>query len=1252
MTRAAAHFSSLASVRQVSGLGSDEYQARLDLHTGSIDTGGDSLRLNPGSGLEAAERGALRATAARESGVGVGRDALTPLAEATGTWTATGPLAMERAFHTATLLPSGKVLVAGGFSENAGFLASAELYDPAAGTWAPTGPLATARWYHTATLLPSGKVLVVGGANNDSGFLASAELYDPATGTWAATGPLAVAPLLHTATLLPNGKVLVVGGEGSGGTGRLARAELYDTAAGTWAATGYLATAHSAHTATLLTDGKVLVAGGYVGSDWLASAELYDPATGTWAATGSLATARDDHTATLLPSGKVLVAGGRGSGGNDYLASIELYDPAAGTWAVTGFLATARSGHTATILPSGKVLVAGGFNSGSYLSSAELYDPATGNWSSTGNLGTAHYAHTATLLPNGKVLVAGGFSNGSYIPSAELYDSGTPICNPLSISVQPQSQTVFVQGSKELNQTANLTVTATGTGPFTYQWYKGASGDTTNPIAAANASSYSFARTSFDRSSYWVRVQDVCGAHIDSSAALVVFTDKRPLIFIPGIAGSVLFEAGNRELWPGFPCFYDNLTLDPSVPTHSIFASDVLRRVLLSTVYDGLLARLVDDGYRSGQNQTLFLFPYDWRRSNVSAAVVFQDQINLVRSLFPDMKVDIVAHSMGGMVAQRYVMDHSSDHGVNEMITIGTPWLGAPKAINVLETGQFLDFLGICNGSIKSLSQWFPGMHELIPSRKYFDLSILSPFREASWDINLDGSIDTYDYVKLLAMLDGRYAPSTPGLNNLHFHNLTGQDDGRLAPSDISYYHIHGRLERSGHPIDSTIGQVMATRGMECIGGNGNGRFCYLSNYYDLKLTPGDGTVPSVSATRRGGGQDLNEPRSVVDLPFNADHVGLCSDTGVQNRVLRILSGPNLSAAASSTVSATAEETEESENSYYLQVIGNPSIKITDAFGHSSDVTSDSVGSDVSGVASYIMGDKAFMLVLATDQTYTVTFDSGVEPLTVNITKGTGDLPNQAIRYQDLVLPAGAKVMLKFTPQGVEPLRYDADGDGIFEGTITPTAAVSGTAAGDTEPPVVTVGENRQQTGTVVTITVSDSGSGVKKINYSFDGTNYQTYSAPLIVNPYRVRTIYAFADDNVANRSGLVEFQLTALPPIVFVEQGTTNRAVALDSVTWVRAPFLILTNNNFSADRHTRVILFISGLLLSQLDASIVTVTASAFPLPVESVGTVTGVPGLNASYIVVRLPDGLPQGDLPLTIAVGGVANTNSVTLWISP
>ena len=331
---------------------------------------------------------------------------------ATGAWASTGNLNSTRSGGTATLLPNGKVLVAG-------FGSSTELYDPSTGTWTPTGPLNAARSGHTTTLLPNGKVLIAGGAGN-GGMLSSVELYDPLTGVWMPTSNLNVARSGHTAILLPHGKVLIKGGVG-GSSAALSSAELYDFASASWVNTGSLGTRRANHTATLLASGKLLVAGGFnrpsIALQTQSSSELYDHVSGTWSSTGSLNASRHSHTATLLGSGKVLVAGGLGR------SSAELYDPGPGTWTVTGSLGVVRARHTATLLGNGKVLVAGGVDNAIALASAELYDPLTGSWTPTaGNLGAARSDHTATLMRDGRVLIAGGRSGVTALTSAAIYD--------------------------------------------------------------------------------------------------------------------------------------------------------------------------------------------------------------------------------------------------------------------------------------------------------------------------------------------------------------------------------------------------------------------------------------------------------------------------------------------------------------------------------------------------------------------------------------------------------------------------------------------------------------------------------------------------------------------------------------------------------------------------------------------------------------------------------------------------------------
>ncbi len=117
---------------------------------------------------------------------------------------------------TATLLPNGKLLVAGGVN-GSGPVASAQLYNPASETWEDTGDLHSARYWHTATLLPNGMVFVAGGQGG-SEILSSAELYDPSNGVWTVTIGMSTARFNHMATRLTSGQLLLAGGMDSAGT--------------------------------------------------------------------------------------------------------------------------------------------------------------------------------------------------------------------------------------------------------------------------------------------------------------------------------------------------------------------------------------------------------------------------------------------------------------------------------------------------------------------------------------------------------------------------------------------------------------------------------------------------------------------------------------------------------------------------------------------------------------------------------------------------------------------------------------------------------------------------------------------------------------------------------------------------------------------------------------------------------------------------------------------------------------------------
>jgi len=352
---------------------------------------------------------------------------------------ATGSMSVARRFQTATLLLTGKVLIAGGEDAGSAAFASAELYDPSTGTFSATGTMTVSRVGHAATLLNSGKVLVTGGTSDASETAAaSAEVYDPTTGTFTATtGNMKAARASHTATLLKDGKVLVAGGDGIFFNGvqnpnilSLISAEIFDPNTGTFTATGNMTAARESHTATLLNDGKVLVAGGSNGalgnttpapSEYI-SAELFDPSTGHFTATGNMTAARVYQTATLLNTGKVLLAGGV-STNSAFIASADLFDESSGTFTATGSMTAVRFYQDASLLIDGTVLVSGGSDaSNRALATAEIYDPTAKTFATTGSMGHERVWHTSTLLPNGKVLITGGADNGSGpVATAEIY---------------------------------------------------------------------------------------------------------------------------------------------------------------------------------------------------------------------------------------------------------------------------------------------------------------------------------------------------------------------------------------------------------------------------------------------------------------------------------------------------------------------------------------------------------------------------------------------------------------------------------------------------------------------------------------------------------------------------------------------------------------------------------------------------------------------------------------------------------------
>lgn len=319
-----------------------------------------------------------------------------------------GEMAVPRAAHQATRLPSGKVLVTGGCSRQCdGTLDQVEVFDPETGEFESLPSMAVARNSHAAVAGNDGRVLVMGGWSGQQA-TASVELFDEASGRFSTIADLTQARAAPIAVRLASGRVLVTGGQ-TADMVPLDSAEIIDPATGLSSAIASMGSPRVAHTAAVLDDGRVLIAGGLRArrGEVLRSAEIFDPATGRFGPTGDMKFPRHKHAAVRLVDGRVMIIGGSGSGPrSDRYRSTELYDPATGRFSPGPDMLSQRYKlpDGALLLPSGDVLVVAG------APQVERFDSGAGRFVVlSGGLDGPHEFATATLLDDGDVLLLGGY---------------------------------------------------------------------------------------------------------------------------------------------------------------------------------------------------------------------------------------------------------------------------------------------------------------------------------------------------------------------------------------------------------------------------------------------------------------------------------------------------------------------------------------------------------------------------------------------------------------------------------------------------------------------------------------------------------------------------------------------------------------------------------------------------------------------------------------------------------------------------
>ncbi len=503
-----------------------------------------------------------------------------------------------------------------------------------------------------------------------------------------------------------------------------------------------------------------------------------------------------------------------------------------------------------------------------------------------------------------------------------------------------------------------------------------------------------------------------------STPPIATSTAKTPVIIIPGIMGSYLNrDYGDKsEIWPSISNlllsitdhFLDDLALNfdgSENIEYPMKSGDIIRKTTVgilglnytSDTFDGLIQELTTNGYE--EDKDLFVFPYDWRKDNAENAGLLKNKIDEILATTSATKVDIVAHSMGGLLAKSYIAQNGTST-IDKIIFIGTPHLGAPKAYKALMYG---DDMGIRFGfsilypaEVKYISQNMPGVFELLPSKKYIDTNsnayIYDGINKKDWL--------SFDETENFMMSSGRNSLIFPISDNLH------DSIDNLDLENLNSFNF------SGCGMTKTIGQIITTE-------KSNG-----SEEHKILYSNGDETVPLISS-------DVRAKSNYYVTGYS--HSALPSASGIKQDILSILQN-------SSTAENFANVSTSSDvcliSGRAISVHSPVSLDIYDANNNHTGISSDgNIEYGVNGVSfDEINGEKFAFLPSGIDYKIILNGEgSGTFDFYIEDVSGNDKVSNEKSWLSVPIESTSSKFQIIISSSSSQIIDVDENGDGDFE---------------------------------------------------------------------------------------------------------------------------------------------------------------------------------------------------------------------------
>ena len=593
---------------------------------------------------------------------------------------------------------------------------------------------------------------------------------------------------------------------------------------------------------------------------------------------------------------------------------------------------------------------------------------------------------------------------------------------------------------------------------------------------------------------------------------------KLPVILLPGFMGSHLYNTpqGSEEcksrpsgnIWFG-PFHLDVLYLQASSVLPANPCDRVSAQGILDDSYSDMLNKLKEEGY------TTYTFAYDWRLDLDVNTNLLDQMVEEVRSKEGVKQVILLGHSMGGLLARDYITSSARAEKVAQVISVGSPYWGAPQLAYAMRTGNtgisMLGGLSSVQNAFKEILRNSPGAMELLPSPAY--VTQFYPFYQVrSGLLGYEESVEYFSATGQNTKLITDAKAFHSKIDDFRDSNLNGVD------YDILY--------TTNYKTPALIRETPCWDEK-----NKEASTCYEVVAY----TNGDGAVPSASAQLRGKQGDWGGSATIYNVEAGKQHQELMQDAAVQSQVSAILKSEDSGSADLAGIDSVSAPADETTSQPFIEVLvkGGGLVSVRDEANRS--INMDAEGNIINQIpySTYIRIDNATTITLPTNIAYNLSIEqTDGTPIQVQVSdfrmQGDDEMytPYQRTLFIDAPLASGgiANVRVDYAV-GLSHLlmRLDQDADGWMEDFVEQTSVLDQTQSQDYTPPVTTV----QVSGTsnavgyfTVTVSSSDKGTGVLKTEFSLDNAKtWRTYSGPILITPEQVPVFLARSMDKAGNR-------------------------------------------------------------------------------------------------------------------------------------